>query len=191
MLAPVAAWRDHLTRQFSISSTLPVTSLIFLIGLVLAPTLLVAATVAGRRMGRVAMPTRELFCRFSLALVPVGLAMWAAHLLFHLSTAWNTAWPVAQRASIDLGAGWLGAPRWTASSPLFSPDTMLAIQVLLLDAGILLALYLGWRIARTYATGVRDGLRLLAPWAAIAVGLYVAGILVFLQPMQMRGMVHG
>jgi hypothetical protein len=32
---------------------------------------------------------------------------------------------------------------------------------------------------------------LTALWAVIAVGLYVTGVWVFLQPMQMRGMVHG
>ena len=192
MVAPVAAWRDRLTERFSMVSTLPVTSLFFLIALVLAPALLVgAAMLAGRTLAHIAKPSRELFCRFSLALLPVGLAMWGAHLLFHLSTAWSTAWPVMQRAAGDLGVGWLGTPRWTASSPLFAPDTMLAIQMLLLDAGVLLSLYVGWRIARAYTNRAQDGLLLLAPWAAVAALLYAAGIWVFLQPMQMRGMVHG
>ena len=105
----------------------------------------------------------ERFCRFSLALLPLGLAMWGAHLLFHLSTGWSTAWPVAQRAAGDLGAGWLGTPRWTASSALFAPHVTLAIQVLLLDAGVLLSLYVGWRIARSHAKSARDGLLLVAP----------------------------
>ena len=158
--------------------------------LVLAPGLLLgAAIVAGRfHIGR---GGRELFCRFSLGLVPLGLAMWAAHLLFHLSTGWRTAWPVAQRAAEDLGVHWFGVPRWAAPAPLFAPHVTLAIQVLLLDAGVLLSLYVGWRIARSRAKNGRDGLLLLAPWAVIAALLYAAGIWIFLQPMQMRGMVHG
>ena len=166
--------------------------LCFLIALVLAPVLLVGgATFAGRHLSHATKPGRELFCRFSLALVPVGLAMWAAHLLFHLSTAWSSAWPVMQRVSSDLGIGWLGTPRWRGSSPILAADTLLACQILLLDLGLLLSLYLGWRIAGAYVTQIADRLRLLAPWATLLVGLYAAGIWVFLQPMQMRGMVHG
>jgi ferredoxin len=169
----------------------PGTSWFSLIAFVLAVALLVGAILAGRTLARVAKPSRELFCRFSLALLPAGLTMWVAHMLFHLSTAWSTGWPVVQRAAGDLGIAWLGTPRWTPARPLFTPETMLAIQMLLLDAGLLMCLYAGWRIARTCTTSTRDGLFLLAPWAAVAALLYAAGIWVFLQPMQMRGMVHG
>jgi cytochrome c oxidase assembly factor CtaG/ferredoxin len=168
----------------------PGASLFFVIVLVLTPALL-AAIAAGRALAHVAKPYRELFCRFSLALLPAGLTMWVAHMLFHLCTAWSTLWPVVQRAAGDLGIAWLGAPRWTAGQPLFAAETMLAIQVLLLDAGVLLSLYAGWRIARTCTNRTRAGLLLLVPWATVAALLYAAGIWVFLQPMQMRGMVHG
>jgi hypothetical protein len=63
--------------------------------------------------------------------------------------------------------------------------------MLLLDLGLLLSLYIGWRIAGACVTRLADRLRLLAPWATVLVGLYGTGIWVFLQPMQMRGMVHG
>jgi hypothetical protein len=176
----------------SMLETVHVSSLCFLIALVLAPVLLIGGTtLAGRRLGHLTKPARELFCRFSLALLPLGLAMWAAHLMFHLSTAWNSAWPVVQRVSSDLGIGWLGTPRWTVSSPILTADTLLACQMLLLDAGLLLSIYLGWRIASSNVVRVGDRLRLLAPWATVPVGLYATGIWVFLQPMQMRGMVHG
>jgi hypothetical protein len=117
--------------------------------------------------------------------------MWGAHLVFHLSTAWSTIWPVVQRGVGDLGAGWLGAPQWRASNQLLSADAVLVFQILLLDAGILLSLYLGWRVTRSYTNRAWDGIRLLAPWAAVAAGLYASGVWMFLQPMQMRGMVHG
>jgi hypothetical protein len=192
MVVPAAAWLDRLTERHSMVSTLPFISLFFLIALVLAPALLMSAAIAaGRTLAHIAKPSRELFCRFSMALLPVGLAMWGAHVLFHLSSAWSTAWPVIQRAAGDLGAGWLGTPRWTASSPLFAADVMLAAQLLLLDAGVLLSLYVGWRIARAYTSRPKDGLLLLAPWATVAAVLYAAGVWVVFQPMQMRGMVHG
>jgi hypothetical protein len=63
--------------------------------------------------------------------------------------------------------------------------------MLLMDAGLLLSLYVGWRIARVYTRRTQDGVLLLAPWAALAAMLYAAGVWVFLQPMQMRGMIHG
>lgn len=192
MVGPVTVWREGLTGRIPILATMPVTGLLFLIAMVVVPALLlVAATLVGRTLAHIERSGRELFCRFSLALLPIGLAMWGAHLLFHLSTAWSTALPVAQRVASDLGASWLGTARWVAPSPLFSPDTLLAIQMMLLDAGVLLSLYVGWRISRACTNRVQDGLLLLAPWSAVAAALYAAGIWVLLQPMQMRGMVHG
>jgi hypothetical protein len=192
MVVPAAAWLDRLTERHSMVSTLPFISLFFLIALVLAPALLMSAAIAaGRTLAHIAKPSRELFCRFSMALLPVGLAMWGAHVLFHLSSAWSTAWPVIQRAAGDLGAGWLGTPRWTASSPLFAPGVMLAAQLLLLDAGVLLSLYVGWRIARAYTSSPQGGLLLLIPWATVVTALFASGVWVVFQPMQMRGMVHG
>jgi ferredoxin len=192
MVAPVAAWRERVTERFPIVSTWPMTGLLSLVALVLAPALLVgAAVLAGRSLVGTTRPRRELFCRFALALLPMGLATWAAHVLFHLSTAWSTAWSVAQRATNDLGFGWLGTPQWTAASPAFAPDTMLAIQMLLMDGGLLLSLYVGWSVARACTDRPRNGILLLAPWAAVAAMLYAAGVWVFLQPMQMRGMIHG
>ena len=73
--------------------------------------------------------------------------------------------------------------------PGFSATTLLGLQILLLDAGLLLSLYVGWRIARRCARRVRPALALLAPWACAALALYASGIWIFLQPMPMRGMV--
>jgi cytochrome c oxidase assembly factor CtaG len=190
MATPMVAWRGHLTERFSLVSTLA-TTLFFPAILAVAPLLAGVAIFAGRSVAHVATSARELFCRFSLALVPAGLAMWAAHLLFHGSTGWFTVWPVLQRVAGDLGVGWLGTPRWMAWSPLLAPASMLAVQLLLLDAGVLLSLYAGWRIARDCTNRPHDGLLLLAPWAVVVALLYVVGVWVFLQPMQMRGMVHG
>jgi hypothetical protein len=66
---------------------------------------------------------------------------------------------------------------------------MLVMQTFFLDAGLSAALYLGWRVARAYAPRAREALCLLAPWAGIATVLFGLGIWIFLQPMQMRGVV--
>jgi hypothetical protein len=85
--------------------------------------------------------------RLAFALVPIGFAMWLAHLLFHLA------------------------------------GPLLSMQILILDGGLLLTLYVGWRIAAQYARGGRA----FGMLAAVACGLYAAGAWILLQPMQMRG----
>ena len=98
-------------------------------------------------------------------------------------------WRSAPRATLAPA----GSGRRDGRRPLHSsaPHVTLAIQVLLLDAGVLLSLYVGWRIARGHTKRAQDALLLFAPLAVVAALLYGAGIWIFLQPMQMRGMVHG
>ncbi len=91
--------------------------------------------------------------RLASSLVPIGVAMWAAHLTFHAASAWTS-----------VSVTWL--------------------QILFLDAGLLWSLYLAWRIAgQTF-------LKQFLPWATMACLLFVSGIWIFFQPMQMRGMMH-
>jgi hypothetical protein len=60
----------------------------------------------------------------------------------------------------------------------------------LLDAGLLLTLYVTWRIANQYARQMRKAAAILLPWAILSLSLYALGIWILLQPMEMRGMVH-
>jgi cytochrome c oxidase assembly factor CtaG len=117
---------------------------------------------------------RTLFCRLSLALVPLGIAMWAGHLLFHLVTGWRALAPVVARF-----AG-VGAPDWSLACAGLPSPALLTFQLLLLDAGLLLSLYAGWRIAGTA--------RRALPFAGFASVLWATGVLIFVEPMQMRGM---
>jgi hypothetical protein len=102
--------------------------------------------------------TVETMRRFVLALAPIGFAMWCAHLLYHLTTPWSV-------------------PAW-----------MTPFQILLLDAGLLLTLYVSWRVAQQSAAKLRKELAVAAPWAALSCSLYGVGVWILLQPMQMRGM---
>ena len=145
--------------------------------------------LSSRALSSVSVNTRELFCRFSICLVPLGAAMWAAHFLFRLDTGWKSGWVAFQRAMQDVGLKLFKASGMGSSLPLFSADAVLVAQTLVLDIGLLLALYLGWRLARVYAPRARDALCLLAPWAGLATVLFGFGIWIFLQPMQMRGVV--
>jgi cytochrome c oxidase assembly factor CtaG/ferredoxin len=114
-----------------------------------------------------------LCCRLSIALIPLGSAMWAAHLLFHLVTGGRALWPIIQRALA------LGAPAWALGCACDVPSWLTTIELLLLDAGLLFTLYLGWRITRARARYL--------PFAMVAAALWLAGVWILLQPMQMRG----
>jgi cytochrome c oxidase assembly factor CtaG len=188
MSAPVLFLEERLVQRWGLASPLPLVTGFFLISLVLLPVLsLVPAVMAGRSTARVATPLRELMSRFALALVPLGAAMWAAHFLFHLLSGYATAWPVLQRVAADWGGRFLGAPDLRLSAMRVGADSLLSLQTLLLGSGLLLTLFVGWRIARDYVPRPRSALALLAPWAVLAVALYLAGIWILFQPMQMRG----
>jgi len=133
---------------------------------------------------------KEAFCRLSLALLPLGLAMWAAHLLFHLFTGWSTLNPAIIQTAHDLGWRLAAKPDWSGAMPLLQSASILSLQLLLLDAGLLATLYLGWRMARGWAPSWNRACLLLLPWLLPAVVGYAAGVWTLLQPMQMRGMMH-
>jgi len=188
MTAPVASWRDNLAARLGMASPGFITSILLFSALVLAPAVIgLSAARISRALSSVSVNTRELFCRFSICLVPLGAAMWAAHFLFHLDTGWKSGWVAFQRAMQDVGLKFFKASDIGNSLPMVAADAVLVTQTLVLDAGLLLALYLVWRLARVYAPRARDALRLLAPWAGLATVLFGFGIWIFLQPMQMRG----
>jgi cytochrome c oxidase assembly factor CtaG/polyferredoxin len=132
---------------------------------------------------------REAFCRGALALLPLGMGMWAAHLLFHLLMGVPGLIPLVQQAGQDFGLNWLGTPHWSAGASMLRGNGLLQLQFLFLDGGVLLSLYLVWRMA----TDARVVRRLLAaaPLALLAVALYCLGFWLLLQPMQMRGVMMG
>jgi hypothetical protein len=132
---------------------------------------------------------KELFCRFSQALLPLGVAMWAAHLLFHLFTGWASLGPVVHQTAADFHWHFLSPPQWGMELPLLSAHAVLSLQLLLLDAGLLFTLYLGWRRALEWAARPSRAVLLLLPWATTVAAVYAAGIWILLQPMQMRGMI--
>ena len=192
MLAPVLEAEAALTARLGLASPLALTVVALLLALVVLPAAaLGAAAGLGWWLSDGAASPRALACRLALALVPLGLAMWSAHFLFHLATGLGTIAPVAQRALGELGVAWLGAPDWAHAATMRTPDWLTAFELLLLDAGLLLSLALGWRIALDLSGGRGAGaVRLHLPWAALAVALWGAGTWIVFQPMQMRGMVH-
>ena len=127
---------------------------------------------------------RESICRGLHALVPLGAAMWAAHWIFHLSTGWSTGLPVLQRAAQDLGLMWFGEPEWAASCCGPIPGWLKPLELLLLQAGLLMSAWMAWRSLGVEAA---RGVRSAAPWWVVALCLYAVGCWIVLEPMQMRG----
>lgn len=132
---------------------------------------------------------REAFCRSALALVPLGVGMWTAHLLFHLLMGLPALLPLVQQAARDFGLYWLGAPHWTAAGDVLRGNGLLQLQLLFLDGGLLLSLYLIWRTVKKVHVVRR--LLTVMPLALLTVALYGFGFWLLLQPMQMRGMMMG
>lgn len=143
---------------------------LLLLALVLVvPTAAVLAITAPSRLGR----------RLIFALVPLGTAMWAAHLLYHLFTGWQEPWMILVHRLFH----------WHMQMSMAAiPAGLTAMQIVLLDAGLLLSLYTGWRIVKQPSAHAKHAIRSIAPWAALALALYVVGAWIFFQPMQMRGM---
>ena len=77
---------------------------------------------------------------------------------------------------------------WTVSASAAAQSWLLPLQLLLLGVGLLLTLYVDWRIASSCVGRAARALGLMMPWASLAVALYAAGLWIISQPMQMRGM---
>jgi hypothetical protein len=189
MTGPVNFWLERAATQMGFHSPLPAVTSFFPITLVALPVVaLWLSTGAARMTSGVASATRELFCRYALALVPLGVTMWAAHFMFHFLVGYRAAWPLVQQTLVEWGMTFAGHPDWSNVAMPVGASSLLAVQILLLDAGLLLSLYVGWRIAREHARKLPSALKLLAPWVVVAIALYAIGVWIFLQPMQMRGL---
>lgn len=190
MVEPVLAGERGLAARLGLASPQTIVTAGLALALLLVPAVVVAAAAwAARRLADDPAPLRVLACRFAYALVPLGLGMWTAHFLFHCLTGAPALRPLVQRVAADLGTPVLGVPAWSMSAAA-SPEWLTALQLVFLDAGLLASLYAGWRIAVQSRGRGRRALALLAPWTPVIAGLWVTGVWIVFQPMQMRGMMH-
>ena len=187
MVAPIVNLQDRLCAALGVG--LPVgASIVLLVELIFLPLLVVTlATAIGRAWSGSGGPWLGSASLFSMGLVPLGAAMWLDHFAFHLLTSAGTAIPVAQRVAIDLGLDAGGPIDWSCGCMATPADWLLRLEIVVLGLGLLASLHAGYRIALArFPVGGR-ALRLLAPWALVMGFLYVAGVWIVLQPMQMRG----
>jgi hypothetical protein len=185
LLSAAGAWLPWLTTNAGSA-----VGVLLLAALAAGAIVLLSRVMRPRSASAPALAVTEIFCRFSLALLPLGLGMWAAHLLFHLASGIPALLPLFAQAAHDLGWAAVRQPDWSMGT-MASGNLLLQLQLLFLDAGLLLTLYMGWRLARQMTAGIRRTLRMLAPWVVCVVLVYAVGFWLLLQPMQMRGMMSG
>ncbi len=159
----------------------------FVAALAAVAALAVGAALAGRAWSRAAAPFPEILRRQVMTLLPLALTMWAAHFVYHLATAGPTVLPAAVRAAGEAGIAFFGQPDWSSAGAWLSPRALAGAELVVLDFGLLLSLYAGWRLAGELSK--RPG-RLFAPLACVAAALWAAGVWTLVQPMAMRGMAH-
>jgi cytochrome c oxidase assembly factor CtaG len=192
MVGPVLEWRDQLQLQLGLPSPFLVTSACYVLALVVLPLLLVGgAAILSGRWGRSAASWLEVAVRYSFTLVPLGFGMWLAHYSFHLLTSYDTAIPAAQRFAGDLGWTGFGEPEWAFACCTPVGDWLPRLEIVFLGLGLLLSLYAAYRVALAQSPRLSRALGALLPWAVLMVLLYLAGVWIVLQPMQMRGTLSG
>lgn len=184
MVSPVYALESWLAGILHVDSKAPVLGVLFALFLVVEPAVLLGVAAwltqiwGGSRRALV-----PLAVRYTYGLVPLGFGMWLAHYSFHFLTGLFTVVPVTQSAAARLGWTVFGSPRWTWLGFPMRFVQPLEIGFLVLGlAGSLLVIH-------QLAEGdcAERPLRAFAPWAAVAVVLWVAAMWMMFQPMDMRG----
>jgi len=192
MVGPVLEWRDRLQVQLGLHAPLVLTSVGYFFALVVVPVVLIGGAAGlSRRWGDTTAGWLDVATRYAFALVPLGFGMWLAHYSFHFLTSYEAVVPTAQRFAEDLGWTALGGPQGGACGCAPVADWLPRLEILFLDLGLLLSLYAGYRLALAQAPRLSQALRAFAPWAVLMVLLFLAGVWIVLQPMQMRGTLAG
>ena len=185
MIAPVSALLERAQFLFDLNRPIVVALFLF-VGILLIPGSLVwMAGSLSRSLGGLAVPLKSLISDFAPTLVPLGFAMWLAHLVFHLFTGSHTPIPVIQRVVQDLHLPLFGVPDWSIAS--WAVPQLLDFEILFLDFGLLLSLYAGWKVAQRCGNANSRSLLIFAPWSLLYILFFLVAIWIIFQPMDMRG----
>ncbi|HQR05560.1 MAG TPA: cytochrome c oxidase assembly protein [Gemmatales bacterium] len=189
MIGPVVEVQAWLAEQLGITSPLLATTIFYLLGLIVLPIALVgSAAWTSRRWGQLSNNTWQQATRYAFTFVPLGFGMWLAHSSFHFLMSYESILPVTQRFAIDLGITWMGAPNWNCACCGPMAAWQLPLELFFLDVGLLLSLYAGYRLSISQTTNTASALKTLTPWALLMLLLFITGVWILFQPMQMRGM---
>jgi hypothetical protein len=184
MVSPVQAVETGLSRMLSTTDRAPILGILFLIGLVVEPVVLLAAAswatrlATGSRQGLLTLSTR-----YTFSLVPLGFGVWLAHYAFHFLTGILIIVPVTQRALGEIGVSLLGDPVWSLSG--MRPGTVFVLEMGLLGLGLVGSWIAAVRLGRDDHPAAPW--RAYAPWLLLQTLLWGVAVWVLSQPMEMRG----
>lgn len=185
MVAPMLEWQDRTAARWNIPPATFIAT-VFLIEVIVLPLLLIASVALVQHgMTREARPWREIASRYAMCLVPLGAAMWIVHFGFHLATSVGTIVPVSLRFAADWRLATLGALDWQSGCCAVVPGWLLKSEMFVLGLGLLLSLHTLYRLSGSLARKQR--ISAMLPWSVILVALYLLGLWIIVQPMQMRG----
>jgi polyferredoxin len=188
MVTPVYALENWLADLLRTQSEALVLALIFLVGLVAMPTVLLGLTGWLSRWWAAASDRSSVqtwVTRYMYALVPLGFGVWLAHYGFHFLTGFWTFVPVVQSFVADvLGSPLLGAPGWELG-PVLPMDWLYPLELGFLGLGWFGSLLVAYHIATEDEP--HKPWRAFLPWAALLSLLLSAAIWLMGQPMEMRG----
>jgi ferredoxin len=184
MTSPAYAVEQRLAAAIGTRSEWPVLAIIFAIGLLIAPGLLLAAAGATTRLLAANRGTlRTAVLTYAYSLIPIGLGIWVAHYGFHLVTGVLTIVPVVQSAVVDaFGRALLGGPFWGWVG--LQPGAVFPIQLGCVVLGAAGSLALVQAISQRDQPS-RSALA-SAPWLALVLVIASAALWILSQPMEMR-----
>jgi len=168
MIAPVTQGIDAVSLWVGASSPKFITALFVIIAAFIVPSFL---CVLAKRISRTSF-------QVAWSLVPLGVAMWAAHLLYHFFTSYASIVPVTKRALNDLG---MFAPLETTWANASTPSWLLSGELFILVLGALASFAICLHLTKT--------MRERIPWFVLEAFLFITGVWILFQPMQMRGMI--
>ncbi|MDW7981440.1 MAG: FesM [Thermomicrobium sp.] len=186
MVSPVYRLLAWLAQVTNLTNEGALLALVFVGGiglLALAATL--ASAITSRAVG--ADSPWWGFRRFIYSLAPLAFGMWSAHYLFHFLTGALTVIPLSQSFIADLtGRPLLGTPAWELAS-LLPLTTVNDLVLVVLVAGFFGSVVWTVRLGRDSALGFGA----LLPWLALHAALFLFGLWLLGQPMEMRGTLLG
>lgn len=180
MVAPVLEGQQAIADWLGWERPVLVTTLGLVCFYLVLPAL--AVTLASwlcQILSRESLSLGRIITRYAYTLVPLGAAMWLSHYSFHFFTSASAFLPAFQRFAVEHGYHLGSAPLpCDCCAPV--ADWLLRLEIIFLDLGLLLSLYVGYRTA--------PSIRAFLPWAGLMLLLFIVGIWILFQPMEMRGL---
>ena len=192
MIAPVVALEQSLLQSFALISRPLFVGIGILLSLGLFPLLglwvtgSVSRTVA-RQSGSALRSNWETARDFLPAFLPLSFTLWCAHYAFHLLTSAGTIFAAGNRLLADWNLTRLSEAAAACACCGEVAGWILPTEILLLDVGLCLSLFVCYRIAERRTHSASAALRAWSVWAVLLLVLFAFAVWILMQPMQMRG----